>query len=387
MPQGHFTQPMPGQPTAARGAADRLLLRRCATTWPTTPGRTPTCRRPSTPTRACKDGDRRGRTRSARSRRTSSSARSPSRHSASRAIADFTRRASPTWSRPRSRRSSTPTCGPGSRTSTTACTTGARSVYGMTGGLFDPQTRRNEQNEACGEVGTGENDQARIDCEKRRQHRSTPSSSTLGAKLHDRRAAAAVHDGRAPDFVGAGHRADRRALRLHRLARRLPATRWRRRSPSSRTTSGRRSTRRVEDVFGFDPETFVELLKNPSVVPRPGAPPLNLPAPLDVLDEVGGLFAAGDHERLDAHHRLRRARAHRRAPRPRHAAGCDDDAEFSIDEFAPLAQHDHDGQAAAARRPRAQPGAGRPQRPGHRHVRAGREPDDRRPGQRTRVTG
>ena len=38
--------------------------------------------------------------------------------------------------------------------------------HAMAEGLFDPQTRRDEQNEACGQVGSGEQDLARINCEK-----------------------------------------------------------------------------------------------------------------------------------------------------------------------------------------------------------------------------
>ena len=88
-------------------------------------------------------------------------------------------------------------------------------------------------------------------------------------------------------------------------------------------------------MFGFDVELFAEILKNPSAwLDGPGTP-VPLPPPLDVFNNVG-LFAAGEHARLDTiigfdepgltdqHHDLAGNRR------------LDDDAAFVISEFAPL---------------------------------------------------
>ena len=76
-------------------------------------------------------------------------------------------------------------------------------------------------------------------------------------------------------------------------------------------------------------------VEEPVLVPRPGHAPLNLPAPLDVLDQVGGLFPAGAHERLD---RIIGFDQPGLPPSttisaPGHRL---DNAEFFIGEFAPL---------------------------------------------------
>ena len=203
---------------------------------------------------------------------------------------------------------------------------------GMTRGLFDPQTRRNEQNEACGEVGSGESDQARIDCEAAVSVVDTVLE-TLGPNFTTSEPQLLSMLG-APDFVGAAiELIDELSDFIDALVD-FP-------NPLETAIAELRNFIRdkineaLTSVLGFDPAAFVELLKNPSSYLDPIHPPLNLPAPLDVIDQVGGLFGPGEHERLDAiigfdepgltaqHHDLSTRRLL-------------DDAEFSIDEFDPL---------------------------------------------------
>jgi hypothetical protein len=199
----------------------------------------------------------------------------------------------------------------------------------MTEGLFDPQTRRNEQNEKCGEVGSGELDLARANCEDALGmfdtllERLGPHFTTTEPQLLSMLGA--------PDFAGATiELADELSDALDALVD----------FPNPLETAladlkeylKEKINEAVEDVFGFNPETFSELMRNPTAYLDPVHPPLNLPAPLDVLDDVGGLFAAGEHERLDAligfdepgltdeHHDLATRR-------------LDDDAELLVDEL------------------------------------------------------
>ncbi|MFN2502717.1 MAG: hypothetical protein ABR540_00490 [Acidimicrobiales bacterium] len=202
----------------------------------------------------------------------------------------------------------------------------------MAQGLFDPQTRRNEQNEACGQVGSGELDPARANCEdgvgmfdtllERLGPHFTTSEPHLLSMLG------------APDFVGAViELIDEISDFIDDLID----------FPNPLETAlaeleeflKDKLNEAVEEVFGFNPETFSELLKNPASYLDPVHPPLNLPAPLDGLDQVGGLFGAGEHGRLDAiigfdqpgltsqHHDVGSRRLL-------------DQAEFLINEFAPL---------------------------------------------------
>ena len=87
-------------------------------------------------------------------------------------------------------------------------------------------------------------------------------------------------------------------------------------------------TEAVSEALDFDVEVFVEILKNPYAYMDPGPLPTPLPAPLNILNE-SGVFAAGEHARLDAimglpdgHHE------------PNRRLG--DDVEFTIPEFDPL---------------------------------------------------
>jgi hypothetical protein len=202
----------------------------------------------------------------------------------------------------------------------------------MAQGLFDPQTRRNEQNEACGQVGSGEGDPARAQCEdavglfdtllERLGPNFTTSEPHLLSMLG------------APDFVGAViELIDEIADFIDDLID-FP-------NPLETVIAELEEflkdkvNEAIESVVGFNPETFAELLKNPSSYLDPVHPPLSLPAPLDVLDNIGGLFPAGTHERLDAivgfdepgltaqHHHLDSRRLL-------------DQAEFVVSEFAPL---------------------------------------------------
>jgi len=202
----------------------------------------------------------------------------------------------------------------------------------MAEGLFDPQTRRNEQNEACGQVGSGENDPARANCEdglglfgtllERLGPNFTTSEPHLLSMLG------------APDFVGGAiELIDEISDFIDDLID-FP-------NPLETVIAELKDylkdkiNEAIEDVFGFNPETFSELLKNPASYLDPVHPPLNLPAPLDVLDQVGGLFGPGQHERLDTiigfdnpgltaqHHDLGSRRLL-------------DQAELLVNEFAPL---------------------------------------------------
>lgn len=166
----------------------------------------------------------------------------------------------------------------------------------MNQGLFDPQTRRNEQNEECGQVGSGEGDQARANCEDAFGmfdtlfERLGPHFTTTEPELLSMLGA--------PDFVGqVVELVDEISDFIDGLID----------FPNPFETAlaeleeflEDKINEALEDVLGFNPETFGELLKNPSSYLDPIHSPLNLPPPLDVLDQVGGLFGAGEHERLD----------------------------------------------------------------------------------------
>jgi hypothetical protein len=90
----------------------------------------------------------------------------------------------------------------------------------------------------------------------------------------------------------------------------------------------------ISNLVGVPVDVFAEVLSNPSAwLDGPGTP-VDLPAPLDVFNDVG-LFVTGEHERLDEiigfdepgltdeHHNLENRR-------------LDDVAEFVVEEFAPL---------------------------------------------------
>lgn len=166
----------------------------------------------------------------------------------------------------------------------------------MNQGLFDPQTRRDEQNEECGQVGGGESDPARANCEDgvgmfdTLLERLGPHFTTTEPQLLSMLGA--------PDFVGATvELIDEISDFIDGLID----------FPNPFETAlaeleefvKDKINQAVQDVFGFNPETFAELVENPSSYLDPVHPPLSLPPPLDVLDQVGGLFAAGEHERLD----------------------------------------------------------------------------------------
>jgi hypothetical protein len=166
----------------------------------------------------------------------------------------------------------------------------------MNEGLFDPQTRRDEQNEACGQVGSGESDPARAQCEDgvgifdTLLERLGPHFTTTEPQLLSMLGA--------PDFVGATiELIDEISDFIDGLID-FPNPFETALAELEEFVKGK-INEAIEDVFGFNPETFSELLKNPSSYLDPVHPPLNLPPPLDVLDQVGGLFAAGEHARLD----------------------------------------------------------------------------------------
>ncbi len=202
----------------------------------------------------------------------------------------------------------------------------------FTTGLFDPQTRRNAQNLDCDEEGS-EADLVRADCEDSFGRidslfaaldptlTTTPPhllsmvgfpdfTLTLMAALEE---ISAFIDGLVdfPNYIDEG---------LEEL----------------RTFVKNKINEALKEELEFDPLVFAELLKNPSSYLDPVHPPLSLPPPLDALDDAGGLFAAGEHERLDRimgmdgaglvdeHHDLTTRR-------------LDDDAEFVTSEFAPMA--------------------------------------------------
>jgi hypothetical protein len=165
-------------------------------------------------------------------------------------------------------------------------------------GLFDPQARRDAQNEECGEVGFGEGDQARANCED-----GVGIFDSFLAQLAPLATTSDPHllsMAGAPDFVGAGIEI-RNELRdfidgLIDFPNPLETA-----QAELEEFLKEKINDALTDVLGFDPEKFAEMLKNPSSYMDPIHSPLNLPPPLDVLDEVGGLFGAGDHERLDSY--------------------------------------------------------------------------------------
>ncbi len=84
----------------------------------------------------------------------------------------------------------------------------------------------------------------------------------------------------------------------------------------------------LSDVLGFDVEVFADVVRNPASYLDPVALPRQLPPPLDVFNQAG-LFAEGEHERLDAilglpadhHHPDRRLK---------------DNVQFIVENFDPL---------------------------------------------------
>ena len=166
----------------------------------------------------------------------------------------------------------------------------------MTKALFDAQTRRDEQNEECGEDGS-ETDQLRIDCEDGFGPISTvmevlgPNFTTSDPQLLSMLGA--------PDFVGGAIEGlDEISDAIDALVD-FP-------NPISATIAELQEVVRdkvdeaIEETFGFSPQAFDELLKNPTAYLDPIHPPLPLPEPLgSAVNSVGGLYAAGEHERVD----------------------------------------------------------------------------------------
>ena len=84
----------------------------------------------------------------------------------------------------------------------------------------------------------------------------------------------------------------------------------------------------VSGALGFDVEIFAHMVSNPASYLDPVPLPIDLPAPLDVFNEIG-LFAEGEHERLDA---IIGLPANHHQPDRR----LNDDAEFVVEDFDAL---------------------------------------------------
>lgn len=202
----------------------------------------------------------------------------------------------------------------------------------MTKGLFDPQTHRNEENEACGEVGSGEADTLRAECEDGFGVFSSLFES-LGPLLTTSEPHLLSMLG-APDALGTALESIDELLDAVDALIDFPNPLDAAKAELEKMMHDKVDAA-IKDVFGVSPDTFAELMKNPASFLDPVHPPLGLPAPLDVLDQEGALFPAGAHERLDAimgfseqgladgHHHLDTRR-------------LDDDVVAEVSEFVPL---------------------------------------------------
>jgi hypothetical protein len=200
----------------------------------------------------------------------------------------------------------------------------------FTSGLFDPATRRRLQDEDCYQAGSGdETDAARALCEDGVGLIST-YLDTLGESITTADPHLLSMLG-FPDFVAAGiELIDEFFDAIDELID-FPFPFESEIAEFQEYLTGLLLDG-ISEVVGFDVELYAEILKNPAAWLDEGTP-IPLPAPLDVFNSVG-LFADGEHERLDAilgfdvtgqvddHHQ----------PNKR----LDDDAEFIISEFLPL---------------------------------------------------
>jgi hypothetical protein len=200
----------------------------------------------------------------------------------------------------------------------------------FTSGLFDPAQRRRLQDEECYQVGSGEEtDAARALCEDGVGLIST-YLDTLGESITTQDPHLLSMLG-FPDFVASGiELIDEFFDAIDELID-FPFP-FESEIAEFKQYMTDLLLDGLSEVLGFDVELYAEILKNPAAWIDEGTP-VPLPAPLDIFNGTG-LFVDGEHERLDAilgfdetgqvddHHQPNRR--------------LDDDAEFVIEEFAPL---------------------------------------------------
>ena len=201
-------------------------------------------------------------------------------------------------------------------------------------GLFDPHARRAYQDETCGETGSGEDSQVRADCEDGVGLGGT-FLDVLGESITTADPNLLSMLG-APDFVATGIELVDEALDAIDAVVDVPVPLEEEIADFKQFIEDKLLDA-VSDIVGVPVELYAEILKNPAAwLDGPGTP-VPLPPPLDIFNEVG-LFAAGEHGRLDTiigfdepgltdqHHDLGPDGNHR----------LDDDAALVISEFAPL---------------------------------------------------
>ena len=198
-------------------------------------------------------------------------------------------------------------------------------------GLFDPATRRALQDDECYQAGSGaESDLARASCEDAVGLVGTfldtlgPSFTTADPNLLSMLGA--------PDFVGDLLAfVDELTAAIDDLID-FPMPFETAIAELKQYLVDEVLLPALSEVLGFDVELFAEILRNPAAWLDEGTP-VPLPAPLDIFNTVG-LFADGEHERLDAiigFDQLGQDDGHH-TPTKR----LDDDAELIIAEFEPL---------------------------------------------------
>jgi hypothetical protein len=201
-------------------------------------------------------------------------------------------------------------------------------------GLFDPHARRAFQDETCDDTGSGDGSQVRADCEAGVGLFGT-FMDVLGESLTTEDPHLLSMLGM-PDFVAAGIELVDEVFDAIDEAIDVPIP-FEEEINAAIQKLEDKLVGFVSDVVGIPIELFAEILKNPAAwLDGPGTP-VDLPAPLDVFNDVG-LFQAGEHARLDAilgldgpgltdeHHELGPDGDHR----------LEDDVAVEIAEFAPL---------------------------------------------------
>jgi hypothetical protein len=196
-------------------------------------------------------------------------------------------------------------------------------------GLFNPGFRRDVQNEECGETGNGELDTARALCED--------GVGLVGTFLEAIGEGFTTDDPHLlsmlgfPDFVAAGIELVDEVFDAIDALVDFPL-------PFESELAEFQEYLQdliigaLSDIFGVDLQLYSEILRNPAAWLDEGTP-IPLPPPLDVFNSTG-LFVDGEHERLDAIIGLENPGPNDDHHQPNQR--LDDDIELLISEFAPL---------------------------------------------------